>query len=170
MRNMKKTILAIAATIMIATAVQAQDDDSKKRPQGKRPDRTEMVEHRTSMVVKKYGLNDEQAKKLLELNKAYADKMGPRMGGRQGGHRGPGNGQRPGADKKQEKKADGTTEATLKPNDSERKAHREQMEANMKAYDAELQKIMTPEQFKNYKADQEKMRKEGPRKPRQNQQ
>ena len=46
------------------------------------------------------------------------------------------------------------------------KEMREKMEKDMKAYDEELQKIMTPEQYKNYKADMEKRRKEGPHGPR----
>jgi Spy/CpxP family protein refolding chaperone len=43
---------------------------------------------------------------------------------------------------------------------------REKREKEMKAYDEELQKIMTPEQYKSYKADMEKRRQEGPRGPR----
>lgn len=43
---------------------------------------------------------------------------------------------------------------------------REKMEKEMKAYDEELQKIMTSEQYKKYQADQEKRRKDGPRGPR----
>ena len=40
-----------------------------------------------------------------------------------------------------------------------------EMEANMKAYDAELKKIMTEDQYKSYQADQKKMREKrrGPR-------
>jgi Spy/CpxP family protein refolding chaperone len=40
---------------------------------------------------------------------------------------------------------------------------REKMEKQMKAYEEELQKIMTPEQYKSYKSDMEKRRKERPR-------
>jgi hypothetical protein len=43
-----------------------------------------------------------------------------------------------------------------RPNDEQRAEHRKQMEETMKAYDAELQKIMTPDQFKAYKADMQK--------------
>jgi Spy/CpxP family protein refolding chaperone len=35
---------------------------------------------------------------------------------------------------------------------------RKQREENQKAYDAELQKILTPEQFKSYQKDQEEQR------------
>lgn len=46
------------------------------------------------------------------------------------------------------------------------KAEREEHEKVRAAYDAELQKIMTPEQYKQYKADMEKHRGHGPRQPR----
>lgn len=50
-----------------------------------------------------------------------------------------------------------------KPSKEEMKAkHQERMES-MKAYDAELQKILTPDQYKNYQADKEKHHKKGPR-------
>ncbi len=42
-------------------------------------------------------------------------------------------------------------------------AGRKKMEENMKQYDTELQKIMTPDQYKAYQADMEKRRNEGPR-------
>jgi Spy/CpxP family protein refolding chaperone len=43
--------------------------------------------------------------------------------------------------------------------------HRKEMEANMKAYDAELKKILTDDQYKSYQADQKKKREKrrGPR-------
>lgn len=52
----------------------------------------------------------------------------------------------------------------------DRRAGFEQMRKNMEAYEAELQKIMTEEQFNAYKADREKRMKEGPRgrRPQQN--
>jgi len=39
------------------------------------------------------------------------------------------------------------------------------MRKSMEAYDAELQKIMTEEQFKAYKADQQKRFQQGGRRP-----
>ena len=44
---------------------------------------------------------------------------------------------------------------------------REQMRKNMEEYDAELQKIMTEEQYNAYKADREKMMRERPQDRRQ---
>lgn len=50
--------------------------------------------------------------------------------------------------------------------DSKMQERRKEMEATMKAYDAELKKIMTDDQYKSYQADQKKMREKGPRGPR----
>ena len=153
---MKKVILAFAATMMM-TAAMAQDDNQQNRQERRRMDPTEMLQRRTERTVKDYGLNETQAKQLLELNKKYADKMGPGMGGmRQGGrgmrggrdNGGPGRGERPQMTEEQRKQME---------------ANRKQMEESRKEYDAELQKIMTPEQYKAYQADMEKRRQEGPR-------
>lgn len=42
--------------------------------------------------------------------------------------------------------------------DSKMKEHRKEMEKNMKAYDAELKKIMTAEQYKSYQDDMKNRR------------
>lgn len=146
---MKKMILAFVALISM-TAAQAQDDNNGKRPERPRMDRTEMVKHRTDDTVKKYGLDSNQAAKLLELNTKYADKMGRGFGGRPGGFGGQ-RGQRP--------QRPEMTEEMKQQMEAKRK---EQAEA-MKQYDAELQTILTPEQYKTYKEDQEKRMKEGGR-------
>ena len=149
-------ILAIAATMMM-TAATAHDNNQQKRQDSRKMDPTGMVQRRTERTVKDYGLNETQAKQLLELNKKYADKMGPgargmRPGGRdmRGGrdNGGQDRGQRPQLTEEQRKQME---------------ANRKQMEESMKQYDTELQKIMTPEQYKAYQADMEKRRKEGPR-------
>ncbi|MBR6866965.1 MAG: DUF4890 domain-containing protein [Prevotella sp.] len=146
---MKKMILAFVALISM-TAAQAQDDNNGKRPERPQMDRTEMVKHRTDDTVKKYGLDSNQAAKLLELNTKYADKMGRGFGGRPGSFGGQ-RGQRP--------QRPEMTEEMKQQMEAQRK---EQAEA-MKQYDAELQTILTPEQYKTYKEDQEKRMKEGGR-------
>lgn len=146
---MKKMILAFVALISM-TAAQAQDDNNGKRPERPQMDRTEMVKHRTDDTVKKYGLDSNQAAKLLELNTKYADKMGRGFGGRPGGFGGQ-RGQRP--------QRPEMTEEMKQQMEAQRK---EQAEAR-KQYDAELQTILTPEQYKTYKEDQEKRMKEGGR-------
>ena len=146
---MKKMILAFVALISM-TAAQAQDDNNGKRPERPQMDRTEMVKHRTDDTVKKYGLDSNQAAKLLELNTKYADKMGRGFGGRPGGFGGQ-RGQRP-----------QRPEMTVEMKQQMEAQRKEQAEA-MKQYDAELQTILTPEQYKTYKEDQEKRMKEGGR-------
>jgi Spy/CpxP family protein refolding chaperone len=163
---MKQIFLSMAVMLLLSTNTQAQDNQGQ-RPEGRRMDNTEMVKRRTEGTVKQYGLNEEQAKQLLELNTKYADAFGggmrgmrgPRPEGRQGG-----NGQR--GERPQ------MTEEQRKQMEEARK----QREESMKKYDEELQKILTPEQYKAYKEDQEKrmsqfrqrggQRGSGPRGPR----
>jgi hypothetical protein len=160
---MKQIVMAVTAAFMMATAANAQDN--QQRPD-RRMDSSEMIQRRTDNTVKTYGLNEEQAKKLLELNKKYADKMGPRMGGPRGGRRGGGPRMRP----------DGQTGASPMGGNGEGRRpemteeQRQQMETfrkereeAMKQYETELQTIMTADQYKAYQADQQKRMQEGPR-------
>ena len=127
--------------------------------------------HRTEQTVKDYNLNDEQAKQLLELNTKYADKMRPHRGRHHGPHGMKGKRpESPHCDGKckcpDAPKGDKKGERPEPPK-GDMKEKRAEMAATMKAYDAELQKIMTPEQYKNYKADMAKRHphhKKGPRK------
>ncbi len=150
--------MTIVAAVMISSAAMAQDKE-------KGPKKEEMAKHRTEMMVKDYNLNDKQAKQLLELNTKYADKMRPRHHGpHHGGPHGmkgdrpePPKGDRPDAPK-DDKKCE-----CKKPSKEEMKAKHKEREESMKAYDAELQKILTPDQYKSYQADKEKRHKKGPR-------
>ena len=81
---MKKVFLALVAMITV-TAAQAQGDNRPQRGD-RQVDRTEMIKQRTDNTVQKYGLNEDQAAKLLALNTKYADKIG--FGGMRGGARG----------------------------------------------------------------------------------
>ena len=135
---MKQIIMTLAAALFISSTALAQEKNDNRKQ--------EMIKHRTERTVKEYNLNDKQAKQLLELNTKYADIMRPmhRHGGP--GHHGM-RGQRP------------------EPPKGDTKEMHEKMKKDMKAYDEELQKILTPEQYKNYKSDMEKRRIEGPRGP-----
>lgn len=153
---MKKIILAIAATFMIATAANAQDDKNcKEQPQ--KLDKTEMIQKRTDKMVKEFGLDKAQAKKLLTLNTAYSDKIGGRMmggpGGKPGFGRGPqgGNGQFKSDSATARKRPEMTEEQR-----AEMKKQRAEKEANRTAYETELQKIMTTSQFNEYQSAQAK--------------
>ena len=157
---MKQIVFSIAAMLLLSTAAMAQDDRGQ-RPNRQGFDRTEMIQRRTDGVVKKYGLNEEQARQLLSLNTKFADMMGPRGGARPGNR-----GARPGGDGQRAARRDTTQQARQRrPQMGPRMGG--QMGEQMKAYEEELQKIMTPEQYKAYKADQEERMKQGrPQGPR----
>ena len=159
---MKQMIMTLLAAVMVSTAAVAQDKDSNK-PSVDNNRKQEMVKHRTDRMVEDYQLNDKQAKKLLELNTEYADMMRPRHHGHHG-HHGPHGmrGQRP-----EPPKGDMKGERPEPPK-GERQDRRKEMMETMKAYDAELQKIMTAEQFEKYKADMQQRHEKdhkGPRRP-----
>ena len=150
----------IAALTMTATTM-AQDENNQARER-RHIDKTEMVKHRTAETVKAYGLDEKQAKALLELNTKFADKMGPGRGPRPGGPKG----QRPeGMKKMKGQRPDSIKGGQFAPRNMG--AGHEKMRQTMEEYDQELQKILTPDQYKAYKADMEKRMKEGPRGQRQ---
>lgn len=146
---MKKFILSLIAMLTVMTSALAQNEGNN----GQRPrfNREEMVKFRTERMVKKYGLNAEQAAALLALN----EKQMPMM-------RHPRRGNQP-------EKADSTSQRPRREgNKADAKGRRMDRghrigKHNIEAYNAELQKIMTAEQYKSYQEDMEKMRKQGPR-------
>lgn len=145
---MKKTILALAMMTMISAGAAAQGSDR----QGRRSiDRTELVKKRTDAMVKKYGLNEEQASKLLELNKKYDGTMGHRMAQRPGA--------RPGGMRPRPAGADSLKARTAprKPAKVGKAASgRSRMTESAAQYEKELEAIMTPDQYAAYKAEREK--------------
>ena len=148
---MKQLLMTIVAAVMFSSAAMAQDQEKGKKKE-------EMAKHRTEKMVKDYDLNDKQAAKLLELNTKYADKMRPPRGphgphGMKGQRPEP-----PKGDMKGER-----PEPPTKEMKAEMEKKRAEMEKEQKAYDAELQKILTPDQYKLYQHDMQKHRKGGPR-------
>jgi hypothetical protein len=152
-RKMKHIAISLAFMTLLSGAAFAQDNNGQ-RPQGQRPDRTEMIKNRTDETVKKYGLNETQAKQLLELNTKFMSRMGgPRGGARRGGQRG---GARQGDNGQRPERRD-TTQAR-------RPQGPRGMGGQMGEYQQELKKILTEEQYKAYQADmQERMRQGGRR-------
>ena len=153
---MKKMVLTMMVALLVGTSAMAQDSQNDSRHPAKF-DKTEMIKHRTDDIVSRYKLDEKQAKKLLELNTKYADKMMPR-GHRHHGHHGAGRPPMPPKDDKLQRREP--------PKDGGKmKERRKEMEATMKAYDSELKKIMTDDQYKSYQDDQKKMREKhhGPR-------
>lgn len=161
---MKKLVIAIMAGMMMTATCFAQNNDSQQRPQ--RMDKNEMIKMRTDRMVTEYGLDEEQAAKLKDLNTSFADKL-PNMGGpRQMGPRdrngnGNGRGMRRGG-----QNLDGNSGAPEqvreRPSREEMEARMKEMRTNMEAYNAELKKIMTEEQFQKYQENSSR-RMGGPR-------
>lgn len=111
----------------------------------------ERAEKMTERMVKEYSLNDTQKAQLLELNLAQCEKMDGRMS------------MHP---KKDAKK--GGKETSKMPKE-ERKKMREEREANRTAYNTQLQKIMTQDQYASYlkkQSEREQRMKEGRKKMR----
>lgn len=65
---MKKTIIIAAAALMVCIGANAQDDSKQKKEQRQRPDQAAMIQERTDRMAEKYGLDEAQKAKLLELN------------------------------------------------------------------------------------------------------
>jgi hypothetical protein len=156
---MKRTILAIAAAMMMSASIMAQDNNEQQR-EPRRTDRTEMLKMRTEQMAKEYGLDEAQQKKLLEVNTQYADKLPMMMMGRRGG--GP-RGERPQAGQQRPQRPDSARQGGPRGERGQRPQwNREEMQKNMEAYNAELKTIMTEEQYAKYQADQEKRMQAGP--------
>lgn len=160
-------MMAITAALVFSMSAMAQEG---QRPQGKF-DKAEMVKNRTEQVVSKYGLNEQQAQQLLELNNKYADKMMPARGFRPEGRNGrdrmrpnrPDSLQRP---QKPERPEGNDTIRKHRPMNQGRQAMGD-MRQTMEAYNAELKNILTEEQFKAYQSDMQsrmQQRGRGPRK------
>lgn|SRR5574344_434659 len=82
---MKKYVLAVIAVFTMSMAF-AQAPQEGFRPQLSNKNKTELAQKRTDKMVRKYGLNDKQAKELLALNTEYQGKIGI-PGGKEKGRR-----------------------------------------------------------------------------------
>lgn len=145
---MKKFILTIIAALSIGSVAMAQNENGR-RP---RMDRSEMIKQRTEMMVKQYGLNAEQAAALQALNEKTMNQMG-------GQRR---DGQRPeGGDSARVRPQRRNSEASGQGNGGQRNRFGQGGQRfggqNNEAYENELKKIMTEEQYKVYQDDRKKM-------------
>jgi len=162
---MKKIVLTMIAAMAMSLSAMAQD-----APQGPRQFNPEqMTKMRTDAVVQKYGLNEEQAKKLLDLNTRFAGKIRP-MGMGQRGPRGGQGGQRMQGDRndRPQRMAPDSLRANGHRGGGQRGNggfNREEMQKNMEAYNNELKTILTSEQFEAYQKDEQERRQRpnGPR-------
>ena len=165
---MKKVIMMTIVAVSLSFSAMAQENDQKK---DQNADRSEMmIQRRTDMMVERYGLDEAQKEKLLELNKKYPGMMGPRMGGqrpgggdrqmrRQGPPQGNGDNQQAGQGQGQ-----GQRPAFGSGQRGPGRFNPEQMQE----YEEALKGIMTDEQYKKYEADRkERMERMQQRRPQQ---
>ena len=159
---MKKLVLTMIAMVTMSLSAMAQDTAQVRRQFN--PE--QMAKMRTDAVVKKYGLNEEQAKKLLDLNTRFAGKirpMGPMGGQRRGGQRMQG-------DRPQRMNPDSLRAQGQRRGQGQRGGgfNREEMQKNMEDYNNELKAILTHEQYEAYQKDEQQNRRQfnGPRRER----
>lgn len=156
---MKKIILLLVTAFLMGGMTMAQ----QARRGDKTGDPKVRAERMTERMVKEYSLNDAQKQQLQEANLALMEKMGDMPMRRRQGMR-PGNNDKDtctcATPKKEGKKHQMTDEQRAKMK-AERKNRHEEMETARTAYDAQLQKIMTKDQYaaytKNMKDRQGKM-------------
>lgn len=129
---MKRIVFLLVTLFMMGGMAMAQSHCRNH----KRMTPKERAEKMTERMVKEYSLNNTQKIQLLELNLAQCEKMDKRMSKHS---------KRVG---KKDRKKDGSETS------NRRKEMREKMRAEMiagrEAYNAELQKIMTKDQYASY--------------------
>lgn len=140
---MKRIAFLMIALLMMggitAMAQGHRGDHKRMTPQ-------ERAEKMTERMVKEYSLNDTQKAQLLELNLAQCEKMDGRMS----------------MHSKKDAKKD--RKETSKMTKEERIKMREERKANRAAYNTQLQKIMTQDQYASYlkkQSEREQRMKEG---------
>ena len=140
---MRKYVMALALFLCIGnTCLMAQTKQDRRMP-----DKSEIIQKRTDRMAERYGLDENQKKELLELNKQYADKMF--MGGR---------GNRP-------RRAIGGDSLSMRkrPDKAQIEEMMKKMKATREAYNNGLKKIMNDSQFSKYEEEQKKMMQRRPR-------
>lgn len=163
---MKRIILILMAAFLTGGMVMAQH----ARRSDKMPDPKVRAERMTERMVKEYSLNDTQKKQLLEANLALVEKTGNmpmhrrpdmRKGKKDSDScccakadkhhkKGDKHHKKDGKlDKRDDKRAQLTDEQRAQRKAEMQKKH-EEMQAARTAYDAQLQKIMTKDQYAAY--------------------
>lgn len=143
---MKKIIATLVMAVAMFSVAFAQNDNQK---QGNRPDPAQMAQRMTEMMANHYGLDDSQKASLLKLNTEYAGKM-PRMRGPHGGRPGMRGGHQGGM------RPDSTMVQRQRPSKEEMEKRFQEMKATQEAYNAEVKKIMTDSQYKQFTEDQQR--------------
>ncbi len=135
---MKKVVFMMVALLMTAGMAMAQGRGEKG---GENADPKVRAERRTERMVKELSLNDTQKQQLLDLNLAEAQKLAECKA------------------KPATPPAEGQQPAKMTQEEREQK--RQAMEAQRAAYNEQLQKILTPEQYAKYTEKQKDCNKKG---------
>ena len=156
---MKRIFMILMAAFLIGGMAMAQH----ARRGDKMPDPKTRAEHMTERMAKEYSLNDSQKKQLLEANLAFAEKMGDKRMHHRADMRKGKKGCNSCTCKKenQDCKKEGKvakkgnrkpqlTDEQRTQKKAEMEKRREEMKVNRTAYDAQLQKIMTKDQYAAY--------------------
>lgn len=142
---MKKIVLTMIAAMAMSFSAMAQEQQNDQRREF---NSEEMAKTRTDEAVKKYGLNEEQAAKLLDLNKRFSQKMRPMR---------PMHQPRPNGNREHKKQMPDS----LKREPGQRpdmRGRMEEMRKTMDEYNNELKTILTDEQYQAYEKDEQARR------------
>jgi len=178
---MRKTIYALALLFTLGSLNVAAQEEQGQKKERKKFDRTEMIKSRTERMATRYGLNDKQKEKLLELNTEYADKMRPmgrppRMRPPQGGNDGQMASPQEGEGNQKPPQMEGDDVPMMPPANGEQPSEedmkkmkeqmdkaKEQMDKDREAYNKKLKKIMTDDQYAKFEQDQKNREQRKPR-------
>lgn len=149
---MRKFIYAVVLVLAMGSVSAMAQDSGRPEKKGKKVDRAEMVKLRTDRMAERYGLDEKQTAKLLELNTEQMGRMQPmgrssrvRRGGADGGNN-------VAPDRKVER-----------PSKEQMEEMRKKMSESREKYEAELKKIMTSDQYAKYEQDRQSMMQRGGR-------
>ncbi len=147
---MKKILFSLALLLTVTVGVaQTNKKNAQQAPQKPTPEQV------TNQMASQLSLTDAQKKKVLALNNQYKDVIGggPGMGG-PGGPQPPKDGQTTDkSSKKAAKKQKGSRPEPPQMTDAQKKEMQQHMQKRQ-AYDKQLQKILSTDQYKKYQQSQ----------------
>lgn len=145
---MKKFVLAALAVFMMTGAMAQNESKEGNKTQMTEEARAQVAKKHTEAMVKEYGLNEQQAEKLLELNKEYSGKV---VMGRMDFMRGNNSGTRVNRGNGQRRMRQDSLRTMRPMADSTMRAKaRDSRATYMKEYNARLAEILTAEQYAKY--------------------
>ena len=135
---MKKTLITLAAILMIGSTASAQEEQNNKQMTERHQFNPEMAAKRqTDQVVKELGLNEEQAAALLKLNTERMSQMTPQRGPIE---------------------KNDSLQPRQRPSKQQMEEMRAKMEEQRNAYNEEVKKILTEEQYTKFESMQKNKR------------